>query len=256
MFVKGGQFCKVANFLMSITHHGILEDQSEAYILTCTKKDNTDFTVPVNLSYLDSFAKLYNKFLKYRPADTTILQDIGRRGKVHRHIDTLIKKYMNCEEKNEVFLVERYGFYHSAQDFPPIFVVGKELAIFASQDAGNQVQKQIMWIGPKTAKNCKVGPLLKLEQTAKILQQLKGYHGPNFASVLLLLSFTKVSVHRLQLLEQCGICLFVLFVLYFSGFKYKVIFTYKFMFFSTGQRNHAGRYHVRPGRVLRSYLFL
>ena len=206
IFVKGLKFTKFSNFTMRIDYHGTLEDKSEAYILSCQKQDQSIFTVPLHMSDLDSSAHLYSKIQKFRPSDSQILPEIGRRGKIHSYIDGLIKKYLNQDANEGMFLIERTGFHNIGEHGENMFVVGPEQKIPASLHLSNEIlEKEMLWIGPKSARNLKMGPPLSSHEMKSIFAQMKEYHGENMGSFLMLLAYYKVSTHRHHLLQQGGI---------------------------------------------------
>ena len=206
VFIKGSQYTKVTNFTMRIDHHGTMEDRSEAFILSCQKQDNSIFTVPLHMSDLDSFNHLYSKILKFRPSDSQIMRDIGQRGKIHCYIDSLIKKYLNQDAKAAMYLIQRTGFHNIGDLGDTLYVVGPEQIIPASPNMANVFQEtQMLWIGSKGTLNSKVGPCLSIGQIVHILGQMKDYHKDNMGSFLMLLAYYKISTHRHQLLQQCGI---------------------------------------------------
>lgn len=206
IFVKGSKFTKFSNFTMRIDYHGTMEDRSEAYILSCQKQDESIFTVPLHMSDLDSSGHFYSKIQKFRPSDSQILPEIGRRGKIHSHIDGLIKKYLNQEAKEGMFLIERTGFHNIGENGELMFVVGPDQKIPASFELTTEtLEKEMLWIGSKSTKNLKLGPPLSSHEIVEILQQMKQYHRENMGSFLLLLAYYKVSTHRHELLQHSGV---------------------------------------------------
>ena len=206
LFLKGEQFTKFANFTMTINHHGFLSDKSKAFLITCTKKDSTTFVVPVCMADLDGCRKVYSKFQKYRPKDTIIHEECARKGKIHSHIDTLIHQYVNGPDHSLVLLAEEPGYLSPGNHEKKLFVLGPGQCIDALNCSGmNPRHFDMLWIGQKSVKNVEVGDPIPEDEAVNTLNKLKSYHGDNFGSLLMMISYCKLSTNRNELLEQSGI---------------------------------------------------